>query len=123
MNLTQARGEVKACFPQSAYANADELPLHEYGAGPFCYFQIPKIHAQGFYLIRVNTAFTYVGECEDLSNRFNAGYGNISPRNCFVGGSRRTVELITISMRKQRIMMKSYCIFMKLITDFNWKAN
>jgi hypothetical protein len=89
----QAQGEVRAYFPQDAYANVDELPLHEYGAGPFCHFQIPKIHAQGVYLIRVNTVITYVGECEDLSNRFNAGYGNISPRNCFVGGQPTNCRL------------------------------
>ena len=28
----------------------------------------------------------YVGECEDLAKRWNMGYGNISPRNCFIGG-------------------------------------
>ena len=27
----------------------------------------------------------YVGECTNLSARFNAGYGNISPKNCFKG--------------------------------------
>ena len=28
----------------------------------------------------------YVGECKNLRRRFEMGYGNISPRNCYVGG-------------------------------------
>ena len=28
----------------------------------------------------------YIGECIDLSNRFNYGYGHIAPRACFEGG-------------------------------------
>ena len=34
----------------------------------------------------VDDVLVYLGECEILARRFNAGYGNISPRNCFVGG-------------------------------------
>ena len=38
------------------------------------------------YVILVNNSIEYVGECDDLFNRFGMGYGNISPRNCFEGG-------------------------------------
>lgn len=51
-----------------------------------CRFTIPWIPREGVYLIRVNGSVKYVGECANLGHRFNTGYGNISPRNCYVGG-------------------------------------
>lgn len=82
----KVNGRVKRYLPQAAYATSDDLPLHKYGAGPFCHFAIPNIRVEGVYLITSNEAIKYVGECENFSNRFNMGYGNISPRNCFIGG-------------------------------------
>ena len=35
----------------------------------------------------------YVGECANLSARFNVGYGNISPKNCFSGGQETNCRL------------------------------
>ena len=40
----------------------------------------------GVYALIVSGKVHYIGECEDLSRRYNAGYGNISPRMCFNGG-------------------------------------
>jgi hypothetical protein len=34
-----------------------------------------------------------VGECANLSKRFNMGYGNISPKNCFKGGQETNCHL------------------------------
>lgn len=34
-----------------------------------------------------------MGECLDLSSRFNMGYGQISPRNCFVGGQSTNCKI------------------------------
>ena len=34
-----------------------------------------------------------MGECANLSVRFNAGYGNISPKNCFKGGQETNCRL------------------------------
>jgi hypothetical protein len=41
----------------------------------------------------VDEELRYVGECASLSARFNAGYGNISPRNCFKGGQETNCRL------------------------------
>jgi hypothetical protein len=35
----------------------------------------------------------YIGECVNLSSRYNAGYGQISPRNCFVGGQETNCRI------------------------------
>jgi hypothetical protein len=82
-------GEVRTFEPQDRYANESELGLHDYGGGPFCKFRIPREYRYtGVYLLTVDESKEYVGECRDLVKRFNSGYGQISPRNCFVGGRR-----------------------------------
>lgn len=37
----------------------------------------------------------YVGLCDNLSARFNAGYGNISPKNCYEGGQPTNCKVNT----------------------------
>jgi hypothetical protein len=84
-------------LPQSGYNNVDDLPLNRYGKGPFCKFKIPNgIDACGVYALQVNDEVKYIGQCEDLSARWNMGYGNISPRNCFVGGQQTNCRLNTL---------------------------
>lgn len=92
--LFSADGIINAHMPQSRYANARGDPLNSYGAGPFCKFVIPRTRRQsGVYLIMAGDALKYVGECANLSARFNAGYGNISPKNCFKGGQETNCRL------------------------------
>jgi hypothetical protein len=68
--------------------------LNRYGAGPFCKFKIPRnFKTCGVYAIISGTAVLYIGECENLSARYNMGYGNISPRNCFVGGQETNCRI------------------------------
>jgi hypothetical protein len=81
-----ADGTVRAFKPQGRYENTRGLKLHKYGSGEFCHFRIDAAHVAGVYALTVGGEVLYVGECVDLSARFNAGYGNISPRNCFEGG-------------------------------------
>jgi hypothetical protein len=74
-------------YPQENYKDRHKLKLHKYGLGSFCKFTIPNnLNRQGVYALFVNEQCTYVGECNDFSNRWNTGYGTISPRNCFEGG-------------------------------------
>lgn len=81
------RGSPLLFSPQKRFTNMRSLPLHVYGEGPFCSFRIAKSKGlTGVYILVVNDCIRYVGECEDLCKRFNTGYGNISPRNCYVGG-------------------------------------
>ena len=42
---------------------------------------------------RIRTELRYIGECANLSKRFNMGYGNISPKNCFKGGQETNCRL------------------------------
>ena len=87
-------GTVKRFMPQSRYENSENLPLHKYGKGPFCKFGIQSQHElSGVYIFSLDGNIHYVGECERFSSRFNMGYGNISPRNCFEGGQQQNCRL------------------------------
>lgn len=83
-------GAVLAFFPQSRYENARGIPLHKYGAGPFCEFRVPAgLLSSGVYAIFAGSDLKYIGRCGEngLSWRFGSSqYGKIQPRNCFVGG-------------------------------------
>lgn len=87
-------GTISSLLPQSRYHNVRGLPLNNYGAGPYCKFTIsPDLRQSGVYVILSSDAVRYVGECANLSRRFNAGYGNISPKNCFKGGQETNCRL------------------------------
>lgn len=81
-----AGGHIIEFMPQAGYRDAATTPLHEYGAGPFCKFRVKTRCGEGIYAFVVAGEVKYVGECEDLASRMNAGYGNISPRNCYRRG-------------------------------------
>jgi hypothetical protein len=80
-------GAMVCHMPQPLYRNARNLRLSKHGSGPFCRFEIPKnVRLEGVYALTSEGAVMYIGECVSLSSRFNVGYGQISPRNCYIGG-------------------------------------
>jgi hypothetical protein len=82
-----ASGEVKHFSPHLEYTQAATATLHKYGAGPFCRFRVPAhLTQEGVYLITHGQQVLYAGKCDNLAVRFNMGYGQISPRNCYQGG-------------------------------------
>ena len=92
--LKNPGGTVRQFMPQSRYRNLDNLSLNKYGKGPFCEFRIPDhIQSSGVYVLTVSEHIKYVGECEKFSSRFNMGYGNISPRNCFENGQETNCRI------------------------------
>jgi hypothetical protein len=87
-------GSIQQLMPQGRYKNAHNVPLNRYGAGPFCRFKIPnRFRSSGVYVLSVGDEIRYAGECTNLSARFNNGYGNISPKNCFKGGQETNCRL------------------------------
>ncbi len=89
-----ADGAILAFHPQSRYKNVRQLSLNRYGARPFCKFKLAtKIQVSGVYILAIGGEIRYVGECSNLSARFNSGYGNISPKNCFKGGQETNCRL------------------------------
>lgn len=91
---TSDDGGIHKLYPQSRYVNKRNLALNQYGEGPFCRFRIPKnFRRSGVYAILVDDVLQYIGECVNLSGRYNVGYGNISPRNCFKGGQETNCRI------------------------------
>jgi hypothetical protein len=89
-----SEGAAVPLMPQHRYANAKNLPINPYGVGPFCKFRIPRhFNTRGVYALVVEGSIKYIGECINLSSRYNSGYGNISPRNCFKGGQETNCRL------------------------------
>jgi hypothetical protein len=87
-------GAIELFLPQARYRNERNLPLHKYGQGPFCKFTIPsKLQSSGVYALATSEKVKYVGKCINLTARYNSGYGQISPRNCFVGGQETNCRI------------------------------
>ncbi len=86
-------GKVLRFYPQRQYGNPKGLPLSHHGAGPFCRFSVRAPAASGVYLWVCQGEIVYIGETQDLAQRFNAGYGSISPRNCYLGGQSTNCKM------------------------------
>lgn len=93
--LLDYAGKALEELPQSRYRNADRVPLNNYGHGPFCRFRVAKGRREsGVYVIMNAQTVLYVGECQNLEDRYSSnGYGGISPRNCFKGGQETNCRI------------------------------
>ena len=89
--------------PQQRYKKAKEIPLHEYGAGEFCKFKLNKAKdVSGVYAWVINDEVVYIGEAVNFRKRFNMGYGNISPKNCYKGGQKTNCKMNRVVLEKHR---------------------
>lgn len=88
-------GKIKEFSPQDSYERKHEVQLNKYGEGTFCRFHIHKKWSgvSGVYAFFVDDKLVYIGQTKDFAQRFNAGYGNISPRNCFEGGQSTNCKI------------------------------
>ena len=87
--------------PQNNYNNKKDYPyLIDIDKNSlFCKFKpnLPKI--KGVYLWVDNyDEIIYIGEEKNLYERFNSGYGNISPRNCYKGGQSTNVKMNRVAL-------------------------
>lgn len=87
-------------LPQGRYKNEKGLALNKHGGGPFCEFKIGNQWPfAGVYAITLDRIAVYIGECQNLSERFGPrGYGSIHPRNCFMGGQSTNCKLNNLVM-------------------------
>ena len=88
-----ADGKAIKYYPQDDYDNKSGLGLHSHGKGAFCRFNIKADNWAGVYLWILDGEIIYIGETAGLQQRFNTGYGNISPRNCYVGGQSTNCKM------------------------------
>lgn len=105
-------GKVKRYYPEDSYENKDDLSLLEVGEGPFCRFSVQAGAWTGVYLWVADGEILYIGETLNLANRFNIGYGHISPRNCYAGGQStncRMNKVVLDYFEKGKIIALFFC--------------
>ncbi|MDR0875131.1 MAG: GIY-YIG nuclease family protein [Clostridiales Family XIII bacterium] len=95
-------GEVRKYRPHMLYEKANESEILYYGKGPFCKFVIPNSWSNlaGVYAIFSGDNLLYIGQTVDFAKRFNAGYGNISPRNCYAGGQSTNCKINNLILQE-----------------------
>lgn len=86
-------------YPEKNYDNLKNLPLLYHGRGPFCRFSVNLPPVSGVYLWVLRQEIVYIGEAVDLRRRFNMGYGNISPRNCYLGGQSTNCKMNKVVLK------------------------
>jgi len=96
-------GKIKIYDPKESYNRKWNTPLNKYGNGPFCRFSL-KVKGYwricGVYAMLNNKGLLYVGQTENLEQRFNSGYGNISPRNCYIGGQNTNCKINSMILNR-----------------------
>lgn len=88
-------------YPQLRFNNIKHYPYLtgvDSSTG-FCRFKPDLPKGPGVYLWVVDGDIIYIGEAVDLRSRFNSGYGNISPRNCFKGGQSTNVKMNRVALK------------------------
>jgi hypothetical protein len=73
----------------------------------------------GVYAIVIGKKVKYIGECSNLSVRYNTGYGIISPRKCFKGGQETNCRINKLICRAAKTNHKISLWFLK---TKNYKA-
>lgn len=116
--IPQSNGKFEY-FPQQRYKNIKNYPLI---AGitsdtPFCKFRPNLPSSKGVYLWVVDDEITYIGEAVNLCKRFNAGYGHISPRNCFLGGQSTNIKMNRVALNTIVNLGKAIEIYLFLTED------
>lgn len=86
---------IKEFYPQSKYKNKNNEQLNKYGYGAFCKFSVNDKYKGkcGVYAYYIDDKLVYIGKCKDFALRFNYGYGNISPKNCYIGGQSTNCKI------------------------------
>lgn len=99
------QGTIREFYPQQGYSKRDITPLNKHGEGSFCRFSInPKwINISGVYALYQDEELLYIGQCLDLGSRFNVGYGNISPRCCYIGGQSTNCKINKVVLNSAKI--------------------
>lgn len=77
------------------------VKLNRYATGPFCSLDIPEPpQASGIYALTVSDELKYIGETEDLAQRFGpAGYGQIARRNLHSDGRSTNCKINSLVLQ------------------------
>lgn len=88
-NLNQPIGDFLLSLKKQRDENYKDF-LNAYGDLTYCKFKLADksfLEARGIYAFKLNGKLKYIGRCRNtFKSRVNMGYGNISPRNCYLDG-------------------------------------
>ncbi len=87
--------------------------MNPYGKEKFCKFRIPSVKSVGVYCIMENDRVVYIGEHLNLEQRFNSGYGVISPKNCFESFQTMNCKINNLILRSYKEKFKLELYFIK----------
>ncbi|WP_319370040.1 GIY-YIG nuclease family protein [uncultured Ilyobacter sp.] len=106
-------GVVKEYFLEDEFTNLEKKKMNPYGKEKFCKFRIPSVKSVGVYCIMENDRVVYIGECLNLEQRFNSGYGVISPKNCFERFQTVNCKINSLILRSSKEKSKLELYFIK----------
>lgn len=98
-----AFGKIKTFDPKIRYYKKSSTQLNKYGDGPFCRFPLNSnrfLGICGVYALFDSQDLLYVGRTQNFAQRFNQGYGIISPKNCYIGGQSTNCKINSMILRK-----------------------
>lgn len=85
----------------------------------FCYFKPDLPKQSGDYLWVVDEKIVYIGQAKSLYDRFNSGYGHISPRNCFKGGQSTNIKMNRAALNLIKEQGKTISIYIYKTDDYD----
>jgi hypothetical protein len=88
--------------------------LNPYGDKTYSKFWINDTNVldkKGLYLFCIDNNIKYIGRCNDtFKKRLNTGYGNISPKNCFLDGQSTNCRINNlITKNKSNLQLYVLC--------------
>ncbi len=91
----QIRRTAEGLVDEYTHQLGPTIRTNAHGAGPFCYLGLPAAPAAaGVYALFVAGELRYIGECQDLAERFGPrGYSQIHPRNCHHDGQSTNCKI------------------------------
>jgi len=87
--------------------------LNKYGDLEYSRFMLSdssQYNLKGVYFYYVNDELKYIGRCRDsMQKRVNSGYGNISPKNCYIDGQSTNCKVnALVTQNRERVKLKIY---------------
>ena len=87
--------------------------LNKYGDLEYSRFMLSdssQYNLKGVYFYYVNDELKYIGRCRDsMQKRVNSGYGNISPKNCYIDGQSTNCKVnALVTQNRGSVKLKIY---------------
>ena len=87
--------------------------LNSYGDGVYCTFRLldkRDTQMKGIYAYFVNEKLVYIGRClNSFGKRIDSGYGQISPKNCYLDGQATNCHLNQLINLNRESIRFFYC--------------